>query len=60
MNKDNNYINRRQYLKLSRAELSMLVNKAIEAKNAPLAEALQDVYTFKRDRNREARRKFGV
>lgn len=51
---------RRQFLKLSRAELNMYIDLAVKNKQAPLAEALQDVLTFKRDRNREARRRFGA
>lgn len=52
--------NRRQFLKYSKAELNVLIRNAVKARNAPLAEALQDVYTIKKEKNQEARRRFGV
>lgn len=50
---------RRRFVKFSRAELSALIDSAVKNKQAALAEALQDVLTMKREKNREARRRFG-
>jgi hypothetical protein len=49
---------KRRLFKLSRAELSIHIANAVAAGNKPLAEALQDVYTIKRLKNQEARRRF--